>query len=134
MSSKDTAGNKKAVDFDTLVELLAANAFIAYWNTVGEHQSVAQAHYFKRMGDPKPGDLVLEMSSLNQQPAINRLGRLISVEKEPYPDWDESEGEAPSRDVWTIKTLDGRMFRWENCRFCVVPEKATGHQGYIASF
>jgi hypothetical protein len=55
--------------------------------------------------------------------AADLVGTLISVEEEPYPDWDEqANGEpAPRRPVWTILTLDGRRLRWENVQVLRLP-------------
>jgi hypothetical protein len=77
------------------------------------------------MDNPKPGDLVLEVSALTwvrkESPHTDCLGRMVLKRSEFVPHKDEPGG---YHDNFTyIETLDGRLFRWSNCRFIKLPEK-----------
>ena len=109
------------VTTEKLAEWLAASAYCAYRNARGDTQEGRD--YLERCTHPELGDLVLEVSSLGMGRTLQRIGYLISVEKEPFEDWDDiGGGPAPTRDVWTIDALDGERSRWENCRFIVIPK------------
>ena len=120
-----------------LFEIIAASAYAAWSMSLQGGQSAEQKYYFERMGKPVPGDLVFEVTA-GLRPANkyeHRIGRLVSVTQEPYP-WTQEEielngEEPPSRDIWTIRLMDGTEFRWENCKFIVVPESVLGHQGRL---
>jgi hypothetical protein len=118
-------------DINNLLKLVAAAAYAAYSNTLCGNPSPNQEAYYKRMSNPEVGDLVLEISRLRGPKVIDSIGRLISITNEPFPDWEDDEP-VPKRDVWTIKTLDDREFRWENCNFIVIPEDPYNHQGKIS--
>lgn len=136
-SNKLNISKGEGMKEDYLLELIASSAYSAYVNTLSGRNSPAQDAYYKRMSKPVVGDLVLETSSLaifirDGESLINHIGKLKSIKSEPYPDWEDEEGECiPERDVWTIETLDGRIFTWENCDFIVVPEHPYHHQGKI---
>lgn len=70
------------------------------------------------------GDLVVEITGY-RNPAIDRVGKFVSVEEwaYDYPDWDEEyEGRPiPTRPVYTILTLDGRITTGDNCEFIALP-------------
>lgn len=126
---------KENYNFEDVVELLAISAYVAWSNVLSGSNSAAQHNYFERMRHPTVGELVLEITTHRRVKAIDRIGRLISVTREPYdyPDWNVSEdGPIPTREIWTIKTLDGREFRWENCDFIVIPEDPFNHPGKLA--
>lgn len=103
----------------TALELLAINAYIAWHNTISGTQSSLQQQYYVRMHKPVVGDLVLEITTFSRYPAIDRIGRLISI----------AEGVDAYSTVYTIETLDGRMYKWENSDFIVIPEDEFNHQG-----
>jgi hypothetical protein len=107
-----------------LLRLLGISAYLAWWNTLCGNPSPNQEDYQRRMNNPIPGDLVLETTTLARGSPPNNIGRLLSVVPEPYPDWDDEEEPVPTRDIWTIETLDGQRVRWENCHFIKIPEDA----------
>lgn len=109
-----------------LLRLLGISAYIAWRNTCCGNPSPLQERYWHRMNNPIPGDLVVETTTLTRGHPPNGIGRLLSVAPEPYPDWDDEDEEEPipTRDIWTIETLDGRQVRWENCHFIKIPEDA----------
>ena len=113
-----------------LLDLLAASAYVAWSNTLCGDPSQVQKAYYERMRKPEIGDLVLEVTTFRRASSSDKIGRLLSIEDEPYPDWEDDEP-APTRKVWTIKTLDGRECRWENCDFIVIPEDPFQHQAKI---
>jgi len=117
---------------DRLLELLAINAYVAYRNTLIGNPSTATKRYYERVSNPKPGDLVLEITNRGAR-VIDRIGRLLSVGVENPPpeevsedDYDEAEWGRPwppyQERTWRIETLDGREFRWWNANFIVIPE------------
>jgi hypothetical protein len=101
---------------ETMAELIASSAYVAWANTLWGHLNPLQAHYQYRMIRPNLGDLVLEISTV-KVPAMDRIGRLLWI--------------TPDDERWTIQTLDGREVRWENSRFIVVPEVPWHHQGML---
>jgi len=119
-------------DNNDILEIVAASSYVAWTNVLCGTQNKAQDKYFERMSSPEVGDLVLETTTHGRVKAIDRIGRLLSVTTEPYPDWEDDEP-APTRDIWTIETFDGRDFKWENCSFIVIPETPYNHQGSIGS-
>ena len=112
------------------LELLAAAAYVAWNNVLSGCNSPDQNHYYERMGSPVVGDLVLETTSFRGS-ASDRIGRLKSITREPYPDWGDEDEPAQTREIWLIETLDGREFRWENCKFIAIPETPFNHQGKL---
>lgn len=116
----------------TTLDLLAISAYTAWRNTITGRQSPDQQQYYNRMHNPIIGDLVLEITTFHSHPAIDRIGRLVSVTDEPYPTW-ANDGECHVRfgTVHTIETLDSRMYKWENCDFVVIPEDVYNHQGKL---
>jgi hypothetical protein len=84
---------------------------------------------FEWMKNPKPGDLVMETSSLCRTEDIYRVGTLLRIEQgwfHPDEQWErikqEWEGEPRPTDVfWIIETLDGHEYRWSNCSFIRLP-------------
>ncbi len=133
IKKKLTPADAPGLDVDAALELLAVNAYIAHTLSICGDPSPDQARYHERMGNPVVGDLVLETTAYDA-PAINRIGRLISVEMGlPHDfdpdDWDtDVDGPLPEELIWTIETLDGRNFRWRNCSFITVPEDRHHHQ------
>lgn len=117
--------------FKEVLELLAVSANIAWTNTLCGRQSPAQDYYFEQMKSPVVGDLVLETSSIGNADAIDRLGRLLSITREPMKNWDPDDDDPPLETIWTIETFDGRKFAWSNADFIVVPEDAFKHKGRL---
>jgi len=110
------------IDINSLLEVLASTAYISYTNCLFGSCPEFLHKYYERISNPEIGDLVLEISSVKRVPAINRIGELISIKPEPYPDWEDEDEPAPERNIWTIKCLDKNIFRWENCSFISIPE------------
>jgi len=117
---------------DEALKICVACGLQAYWNTLVGNQCPAVRDYYQRVTHPQPGDLVLEITARNARP-IDRIGRLISVGMENPPpevmseeDYDEEEWGRPyppyQEEVWRIRTLDDREFRWWNARFIVIPD------------
>lgn len=69
---------------------------------------------YKLMRDPRPGDPVVVMAAINAE-ASKRLGRLISVERDPQGDcfWK-----------WLIEHADGSRTNWENVSVLRLPRDA----------
>ena len=101
----------------------------------------ANAHRYRRMTNPQPGDLVMETSTAymrlrnaTSEWALSRdghihseagIGILVKVTWEPYPreegdEWDEeADGPWPTEKCWYLRRLDnGEEFRWTNAN-CV---------------
>jgi hypothetical protein len=80
---------------------------------------------WRRLQEPRPGDLVAEVSTLYRDNAIDAVGRLTRVQQDPVDygegadPWDEAaEGRPhPTETVYYIRTLDGREMRWTNAKF-----------------
>jgi hypothetical protein len=66
-----------------------------------------------RIRNPKPGDLVAEVSSFlgGELNDLNAVGHLVEIKQEP--------GETQKT---FIKTLDGRVVEWTNCHFLGLPD------------
>lgn len=107
-----------------LVRLILHNARIV-WSCccVGNPCQMHKERY-EIINNPKPGDLVVETSSLKMwdENPLNSLGRLIAVKEMPidHIEWDDEE--KPLETYWFIETIDGQLMRWHNCNFIVVFE------------
>jgi hypothetical protein len=92
--------------------------------------------FYERIRDPRPGDWVMETTTLGGAPRevvglrpipaddyTRRVGRLKTVCREPYPSWDEErEGEpAPTEEVFYVESLAGELVRWVNASFVAIP-------------
>lgn len=72
----------------------------------------------------KPGDLVVEISKYDIDPDM--IGWLVAHGRAPY-ERDAAAG-APTREVWDIRPLSGRVsaeggpVRWENADFVALPD------------
>jgi hypothetical protein len=109
--------------YHDVIGLLAASAYQAYSNALVGNPAPKISAYFERADNPQIGDFVLEISALNTD-ARKRLGKLLSITDELYPDWEGDEP-VPTRKVWTIELLtDGAQMRWENCKFIALPLSA----------
>lgn len=119
-------------NINDLVELLAVSAYVAWSNVLSGSNSPQQDSYFKKMQSPVVGDLVLETTSIGRMDAIDRVGRLLSVQRESMKidDWPEDE-ETPTEKTWTIETFDDREFTWRNASFIIIPESEFEHKGRI---
>lgn len=65
---------------------------------------------WRRMQDPKPGDLVMEHSRAGRTCDPMGIGRLVKCDRH------EATGE--------IELSDGKVVRWENAEFVAVPTHA----------
>jgi hypothetical protein len=96
------------------------NAWRASLAVSGDQSAVAEA-YHERATNPQIGDMVIESSTIHYpQHDLNGVGILVDIADEPvdYGDyvWDEeTEGRPhPTERVYYLRTLDGRLRRWEN--------------------
>jgi hypothetical protein len=78
--------------------------------------------------DPKPGDLVVEVTGFLARPDPDAVGWLVGHDDAPY----NEDGTGPMREVWDIRPLRGfttdqeraRGYqRWENARFVKLPDR-----------
>lgn len=93
-----------AEQIQILVDALVATGW-RLWAT-SHNNTVGAQRVFSWMRSIERGHLVLEVSSLGERPAIDRVGELLSVE---------------SSHACTIRTVDGRELRWENAEFIRIP-------------
>jgi hypothetical protein len=121
-------------DTGRLLRLIAINAYTAYRNTLIGDPPPALAAFGSRIRDPRPGDIVIETSTIyrwaqhadeapsEQYPSI---GILLRVADEPFPcEEGEIEPDENARErVYYIQPLDGSVpeYRWTNADFIVVP-------------
>ena len=87
---------------------------------------------FNELKNPKPGDLVMEVTThlMKSRDPLEGIGRLVAVGDAPYyATRDEARAAGiednepiPTRQVWdiTLDFDDGRPFRWENAMFIKV--------------
>lgn len=107
---------------------LCAAGYAAYCGTLTGRPGVPGL--FEWMKDPKPGDLVLEVTSICRTDDIYRVGTLLRIEIGWFHDddkWEQVKGEwnadepRPTDTYWVIETLDGYEYRWSNCSFIKLP-------------
>jgi hypothetical protein len=117
-----------------LLDLLIASAYAAYCSSLIGGPPIAHER-FKFFKEFKPGDLVMEVSSMFMRKLDPiRIGYLVSDAMEPYgtKEWweenkDDYEGQRPQERVFTIKSLlDGEEKRWTNAMMIRVVTKITG--------
>ena len=87
---------------------------------------------FNELKDPRPGDLVMEITThfMQSRDPLEGIGTLVAVGQAPYYATREEARAAgleddepiPTRQVWdiTLDFDDGRLFRWENAIFIKV--------------
>lgn len=104
--------------------------------TIGHPGATAKA-IGEAMRDPKPGDWVIEGSTIyggRRHGNATGLGRLIGWRLETI---DDSEPEEILRDTFAyIEGLDGGLQRWENCTWWRIGDlrrEASGEATYIYS-
>jgi hypothetical protein len=126
-----------------LVRLVAINAYASWHNTVVGNPAPRVAELYEKLSDPRPGDLVLETSTvwrwarsayeapLDEYPALGTLMRKVEepvVDQEALDKMHASgdywlrEGETladiPTETVWYIVPLaDTQERRWTNASF-----------------
>jgi hypothetical protein len=127
-----------------LLRLIAINAYAAWYNGLGSGGSGRAYDQYKRSGDPRPGDVVIETSTVRRwashadeapQDQYAGIGVLLRKVMEPIMtdeklaalhaegDFWVKEGETiddiPKELVWYIRPLDGtvREYRWTNADF-----------------
>lgn len=118
-----------------LLSLLIASAY-ATWcsNLIGGPQ--VSHERFEFLKNPKPGDLVMETSSMFMRSNdVHRIGWLVTDQQEPYGTdewWEENKADygdqsRPMERVYTIKRLiGGETFRWTNASMIRVVTKVSG--------
>lgn len=116
-----------SINLATIIRGFANNAHGA--TLVGDPWPVTRT-FQERMSNVELGDLVVEQSTRRSpEDDLNAVGWLEETawEKVDFGDpefvWDEdAEGEPhPTEQIFYIRTLDGRRFRWSNARFIAVP-------------
>lgn len=122
-------------ELDTeLLRLLIASAYTAYTSSLCSGAPIIHQRFefFKNI---KPGDLVMEVSSLHMRSHDPyRIGYLVSDALEPFGTeewWEEAkaeyDGKRPQERAYTIKCLmSGENFRWTNAMMIRVVTKITG--------
>lgn len=125
--------------------MIAVNGYMAYRNTIVGSPAPRIKELGDRMCDPRPGDLVLERSTiyrLTREPhppkQIASVGILLRTALEPIVSldelnqmhaendyWvtpDETIDQIPKEKVWYIKPLDGSVpeYRWVNADFIAI--------------
>jgi hypothetical protein len=117
-----------------LLDLLIASAYAAYCSSLIGGPPIAHER-FQFFKEFKPGDLVMEVSSMFQRRLDPiRIGYLVSDAMEPFGTeewWEENkedyEGERPQERVFTIKSLlDEEEKRWTNAMMIRVVTKIAG--------
>ncbi len=113
-------------DAEKMAKAIRSMAHNAYRHTLVSDAPRAVVAAHKRMTNPRPGDLVCEISTIScESRDLEAVGYLQSVTQEPvgFDDpnftWDEKlEGcPRPTEEVFNILTLDGRASRWTNAQF-----------------
>jgi hypothetical protein len=111
-----------------LVELIKINAYNTYRATLIAGPKFTQ-DLFKELSNPKPGDLVMEVTThrMKNRDPFEGIGRLVGVGYAPLFATAAGYGpdeKIPERKVWdiTLDFDDGRAFRWENASFIKVKE------------
>lgn len=102
---------------ELILELLAAYAYISFFKALTDLPN--QKQYFEKMINPEIGDIVLDISHIKTKKIIKRIGRLLSIEDEPYPDWDGVKP-AQTREILKIRTFDEREITWINPSFIAI--------------
>lgn len=109
--------------------VLRTSADNAWSNTLIGTEARCVHDAYARMKAPVVGDWVIETSTLyvTGRPHLDAVGVLEEAGREPVvwgdPDfvWDEKEdGPHPTEQVWYIRTLDGRRFRWTNASIIAI--------------
>lgn len=129
--------SKDPLDLERLATTLRRSIYNAYMATlVGDAPEVTK-RYYKRASKPQIGDLVTEATTIggmrhDNATDLDGVGILEDVTWEPVdfgdPDfvWDEAEEGRPhpTEQVFYIRTLDGRRFRWVNANFVAAVSEA----------
>lgn len=96
----------------------------------------------QEMSTLKPGDLVVEISTVNlgkmrgddrqwEDRDVRGIGYLLRIVEEPFwtaAEWAEQDGGTepiPTHPVTYLRLFDGREMRWENATFVRVPDLLT---------
>jgi hypothetical protein len=107
-----------------LLALVCTNAYRAYCATLHGCTAPVTRELFDEAQDPKPGDLVIEISIIHYPERDEaRFGRLLQVTREPIPDADPDYEVPPTERVQYIVLHDGRLYRWVNAGFVKVLEE-----------
>lgn len=125
------------MDRDTIISLLMTSARELWSRTLdGERSAWTEAMYHV-LSNPRPGDLVLEITRRSND--LSRFGRLLRIVKEPIEgEWDEAvDGPRPSDTYWYIENANGEECKWYNCQFirvleqCIDPIKEAKARGVV---
>lgn len=117
--------------------VLLANVTYAMYNATltGDPAPVTREAY-ERMTDPRPGDLVVEISSRGhrgwpQSSAVGRLLFVAGVKPRTEDEWLEAQAAGRWRTdrahfggpYWYVDPLDGAQRAcWSNCQFIAMPQ------------
>lgn len=124
-----------------ILRALAVAGYQAYSMSLVGNPAPSVRRYYERVTEPRPGDLVLEITTFGRDPwAAAGLGELLEVTEEPIMSEDEHhamirEGNyfkhpdekydaVPIERVQYIEPLDPdlpRRFRWVNAEFIALP-------------
>lgn len=120
----------KPLDVESIARAFRQSAYNAYRNTLIGNARPRVMDAFNRMKKPVVGDWVFEASTcgMKSRPDLDGIGILEAVEWEKIdfgdPDfvWDEAEegGPWPTEEVFYIRTMDGRRFRWTNAMIIAI--------------
>lgn len=120
---------------DQLLRLLVENAYLVYDSCMVGNPAPKIAERYEAIANPKPGDLVLEVtagiprsSGVWDREAIGYLEKVTTERIDALADekWDEAaEGRpCPTEDCWYVRSLaTNTPTRWVNCRFIKVYER-----------
>jgi hypothetical protein len=103
---------RPATDGETL-KMLACSAWALYGTAVNQ---VTRDRVSRRIFDVKPGDFVMEYTSVNKairrgEDLGTRMGRLLEI-----------RGEGDSA-VHVVRMMDGRTTDWSNASFLAIPDR-----------
>lgn len=119
-----------------LITLLALNAKHLYRSTLVGNRAPCNDKLHEEMTTLRPGDLVVETSSLGRSDdARQSIGRLIITKLElvPYSEPDEDDPYGYWDTFTYIETFDGELCRWSNCHFIRVLDHYFDSMSYVES-
>lgn len=115
---------------EEMAALLVNQCEMVYWGSLNGAGVPVIRRRFEAMSTfpPQIGELILIGSVSLKTPALDRIGYLVRLEDEPsYIREDAKEPLPHPTRYWTIRTLDGREFRWTNVQVTrVITERFGG--------
>ncbi len=107
---------------EDIVQLLRIAGWHAYYNALAAGPRVIDAAaYYDRAKRPRPGDLVLETSSMFRKD-FDAVGFFVETKRE-FVEYIEEPG-GYHDDFTYIRNFRGEVKRWRNCEFIVIPTTA----------